>query len=281
MRKARVLFVSQEITPYLDETHIGKITRRLPQAIQERGKEIRTFMPKYGNINERRHQLHEVIRLSGMNIVINNADHPLIIKVASIPTARMQVYFIDNDERTVFFNRGVIETVKKLGWAPDVIHCHGWFTGLMPLYIKKAFAEDPLFADTKIIFTIYEEEYTKALNKKIVDKAIIDGVTKKDLKHIEDASYINLMKLAIDHSDGISFGSQIINAELEKYAKKQGLSVSVFAKIVENCLIGLLLDLVTSPRFHENPSVEVLAKATINSLFKNTIRDRLYLHCDE
>ncbi len=247
MRKARVLFVSQEITPYLDETHIGKITRRLPQAIQERGKEIRTFMPKYGNINERRHQLHEVIRLSGMNIVINNADHPLIIKVASIPTARMQVYFIDNDdyfqrksvltdkatgkyfddndERAIFFNRGVIETVKKLGWAPDIIHCHGWFTGLMPLYIKKAFTEDPLFADTKIIFTVYDEEYTKALNKKIVDKAIIDGVTKKDLKHIEDASYINLMKLAIDHCDGISFGSETVNPEIEKYAKKSGKPV--------------------------------------------------------
>ena len=243
MRKARVLFVSQEITPYLDETHIGKIARRLPQAIQERGKEIRTFMPKYGNINERRHQLHEVIRLSGMNIVINNADHPLIIKVASIPTARMQVYFIDNDdyfqrksvltdkatgkyfddndERTVFFNRGVIETVKKLGWAPDVIHCHGWFTGLIPLYIKKAFSEDPLFAETKIVFTIYDEEFTKSLNKKIVDKAMIDGVTKKELKHLEDASYVNLMKLAIDFADGISFGSKKIHEDLIKYAKNQ------------------------------------------------------------
>ena len=242
--------MSQEITPYLDETHIGKISRRLPQAIQERGKEIRTFMPKYGNINERRHQLHEVIRLSGMNIVINNADHPLIIKVASIPTARMQVYFIDNDdyfhrksvltdkatgkyfddndERTVFFNRGVIETVKKLGWAPDVIHCHGWFTGLIPLYIKKSFTEDPLFAETKIIFTIYEEEFTKALNKKIIDKAIIDGVTKKELKHIEDATYVNLMKLAIDHADGISFGSEVINPEVEKYAKKSGKPILEF-----------------------------------------------------
>jgi starch synthase len=238
MRKARVLFVSQEITPYLDETHIGKIARRLPQAIQERGKEIRTFMPKYGNINERRHQLHEVIRLSGMNIVINNADHPLIIKVASIPTARMQVYFIDNDdyfhrkatltdkatgkyfddndERLVFFNRGVIETVKKLGWSPDIIHCQGWFTGLTPLYVKKAFIEDPLFAEAKVIFTIYDEEYTKVLNKKIIDKAIIDGVTKKDLK------------LAIDHSDGISFGNEKINEELMKYAKKSGKPVLEF-----------------------------------------------------
>lgn len=247
MKKAKVLFVSQEITPYLDETQVGKIGRRLPQAIQEKGKEIRTFMPKYGNINERRHQLHEVIRLSGMNIVINNADHPLIIKVASIPSARMQVYFIDNDdyfnrksvlrdkatnkyfedndERSVFFNRGVIETIKKLGWAPDIIHCHGWFTGLLPLYIKKGFTEDPLFAESKIVYTIYDEEYTKALNKKIIDKAIIDGVSKKDLKHIEDASYINLMKLAIDHSDGIAFGSENINAEILKYAKKSGKAI--------------------------------------------------------
>lgn len=244
MKKARVLFVSQEITPYLDETPIGKIARRLPQAIQEKGKEIRTFMPKYGNINERRHQLHEVIRLSGMNIVINNADHPLIIKVASIPTARMQVYFIDNDdyfqrksvltdkatgkyfddndERSIFFNRGVIETVKKLGWAPDVIHCHGWFTGLMPLYIKKAFAEDPLFAETKIIFTIYEEEFTKNLHKKITEKAAFDGISKKDLKHLEEASYVNLMKLAIDFADGIAYGSEKVNEDVMKYAKKSG-----------------------------------------------------------
>lgn len=243
MRKARVLFVSQEITPYLDETHIGKIARRLPQAIQEKGREIRTFMPKYGSINERRHQLHEVIRLSGMNIVIDNADHPLIIKVASIPTARMQVYFIDNDdyfqrksilndkatgkqfddndERLIFFNRGVIETAKKLGWSPDVIHCHGWFTGLMPLYIKKAFTEDPLFAETKIVYTIYDEAYTKSLHKKIAEKAVIDGVSKKDLKHLEDASYINLMKLAIDHADGIAFGSEKINEDLIKYAKNR------------------------------------------------------------
>jgi len=148
-KKARVLFVSQEVTPYLDETPMGLIGRHLPQGIQERGKEIRLFMPKYGCINERRNQLHEVIRLSGMNLIIDDTDHPLIIKVASIQSARMQVYFIDNqeyferkytlvdkkgvhfadnDERSIFFCRGVIETVKKLGWAPDVVHLHGWFT---------------------------------------------------------------------------------------------------------------------------------------------------------
>lgn len=245
MKKARVLFVSQDITPYLDETYIGKISRKLPQGIQERGKEIRTFMPKYGCINERRHQLHEVIRLSGMNLVINDVDHPLIIKVASIPSARMQVYFIDNeeffsrkavltdknsgkafddnDERAMFFVRGVAETVKKLGWQPDVIHCHGWFTSLMPLYIKKYYAEDPLFADTKIVVSLYEDEYLKTLNKKFIDKLSLDGFTKKDLKHIsEESSHLNMLKQSIEFADGIIQGSEKMNPDLEKFVKKAG-----------------------------------------------------------
>lgn len=245
MKKAKVLFVSQEITPYLDETFVGKISRKLPQAIQERGKEIRTFMPKYGCINERRHQLHEVIRLSGMNLVINDVDHPLIIKVASIPSARMQVYFIDNeeffqrksiltdktsgkffddnDERAMFFVRGVVETVKKLGWAPDVIHCHGWFTSLMPLYIKKYYSEDPLFADTKLIVSVYEDEFPKTLNKKLNDKLAFDGFSKKDLKHIsEEINYVNLVKEALEFADGVIQGSEKINPELEKCIKKSG-----------------------------------------------------------
>ncbi len=245
MKKAKVLFVSQEITPYLDETYVGKISRKLPQGIQERGKEIRTFMPKYGCINERRHQLHEVIRLSGMNLVINDVDHPLIIKVASIPSARMQVYFIDNeeffqrksvltdktsgkyfddnDERAMFFVRGVVETVKKLGWAPDVIHCHGWFTSLMPLYIKKYYAEDPLFAETKLVVSVYDDEFPKALSKKLVDKLGFDGFTKKDLKNIsEEASYVNFVKQSIEFADGVIQGSETINPEIEKYIKKTG-----------------------------------------------------------
>ena len=245
MKKAKVLFVSQEITPYLDETFVGKISRKLPQAIQERGKEIRTFMPKYGCINERRHQLHEVIRLSGMNLVINDIDHPLIIKVASIPSARMQVYFIDNeeffqrksiltdktsgkffddnDERAMFFVRGVVETVKKLGWAPDVIHCHGWFTSLMPLYIKKFYSEDPLFAETKIIVSVYEDEFPKTLSKKLADKLGFDGFSKKDLKHIsDDITYVNFVKQALEFADGVIQGSEKINPEIEKCIKKSG-----------------------------------------------------------
>jgi starch synthase len=174
MKKPRVLYVSQEITPFLPKSELSEVSRNLPQGIHEKGKEIRVFMPKYGSINERRHQLHEVIRLSGMNLVVDDTDHPLIIKVASIPTARMQVYFIDNenyfqrkadltdksgkffkdnDERSIFFCRGVLETVRKLGWAPDIIHCHGWFTSLLPLYVKKFYNDDPHFADAKVVFS--------------------------------------------------------------------------------------------------------------------------------
>lgn len=245
MKKAKVLFVSSDITPYLDETYIGKISRRLPQGIQERGKEIRTFMPKYGNINERRHQLHEVIRLSGMNLVINDVDHPLIIKVASIPSARMQVYFIDNeeyfsrkspltdknsgkyfddnDERAMFFVRGVVETVKKLGWQPDVIHCHGWFTSLLPMYLKKYYADEPLFAESKIAVSIYNDEFPKNLNKKFNDKLTFDGFNKKDLKHIADeSSHTNMLKQAIEYADAVIQGEETINPDLEKFIKKSG-----------------------------------------------------------
>lgn len=245
MKKARVLFVSQDITPYLDETYIGKIARKLPQGIQERGKEIRTFMPRYGCINERRHQLHEVIRLSGINIIINDVDHPLIIKVASIPSARMQVYFIDNqeffnrkatlsernstkyfednDERAMFFARGVAETVKKLGWQPDIIHCHGWFTALLPLYIKKYYNDDPIFADSKLVVSLYNDAYPKSLNKKLSQKLSFDGFNKKDLKHVaEDPSFTNMLKQAIEFSDGVIQGTDTISEDLVKHIKKTG-----------------------------------------------------------
>ena len=249
MKKARVLFVSQEITPYLDENPMSHIGRYLPQGIQEKGKEIRTFMPRYGCVNERRNQLHEVIRLSGMNLIISDNDHPLIIKVASIQSAKMQVYFIDNedffsrkfvmtdakgkhfddnDERAIFFNRGVIETVKKLGWAPDIIHCHGWFTGLMPLYIKKAFADNPLFAETKIVYSLYNDDFPGTLDKGFAAKIPIEGVSKTDVKHVADPSFINLSKLAMDYSDGIIMGSDSVNPELQKYAKKIGKPILSF-----------------------------------------------------
>jgi starch synthase len=243
MKKARVLFVSQDITPYLDETPMGHIARYLPQGIQEQGKEIRTFMPRYGSINERRHQLHEVIRLSGMNLIIDDSDHPLIIKVASIQAARMQVYFIDNedyfqrkqtvtdakgnmfadnDERSIFFCRGVIETVKKLGWAPDIVHCHGWFTGLMPMYLKRSFREDPLFSDTRVVTSIYNDEFSGSLNKNMAKKAIWENVEKGDVEHLKNPTYANVLKTAVDFSDAVIKGSQKINSDVEKYIKKEG-----------------------------------------------------------
>ena len=244
MKKARVLFVSQEITPYLDETPMGHVARYLPQGIQEKGKEIRTFMPRYGCINERRNQLHEVIRLSGMNLIINDTDHPLIIKVASIQAARMQVYFIDNeeyfqrkfilqdkkgeffadnDERMIFFARGVIETVKKLGWAPDIVHCHGWFTGLMPLYLKKAFRDNPLFAETRVIYSVYDDEFPNPLNKDFSKKVLLEGVDKGDVDAVaKTPTFANLSKLAIDYSDAVIKGSPKINSDVEKYIKKSG-----------------------------------------------------------
>jgi len=242
-KKAKVLFVSQEVFPYLEETPISKISRYLPQGVQEKGKEIRVFMPRYGNVNERRHSLHEVIRLSGMNLIINDSDHPLIIKVASIQSARMQVYFIDNedlfsrkhvlkdekgkmfddnDERAIFFVRGVVETVKKLGWQPDVIHCHGWFTGLMPLYIKKHFNDNPLFTDTKVVFSLHADDFTGSLDKELASKLVSENITAKDVKQVNDPTYLNINKLAIDYSDGIVVSSDQVNPEVLKYAKKSG-----------------------------------------------------------
>ena len=242
-KKARVLFVSQEVTPYLDETPMSVIGRKLPQGIQERGKEIRTFMPRFGCINERRNQLHEVIRLSGMNLIIDNNDHPLIIKVASIQAARMQVYFIDNqeyferkhiltdkkgehfadnDERAIFFCRGVIETVKKLGWAPDLVHLHGWMTGLTALYLKKSFKDNPLFADTKIVYSVYDDEFPNTLHKDFSKKVLHEGIEKGDVELYKNPTFVNVSKLAINLADGIIKASPKINPELEKHIKKTG-----------------------------------------------------------
>lgn len=241
MAKARVLYVSQKIMPFLPEDHMSKIGRYLPQGIQERNKEIRTFMPRYGLVNERRNQLHEVIRLSGMNLIINDIDHPLIIKVASIQAARMQVYFIDNeeyfqrkalfyddndnffednDERTLFFSKGVLETVKKLGWVPDIIHIHGWMSSLVPLYINTALKDNPIFSDAKIITSLYDDDFSESLSSTFIDKLKFDGLKDKDLTYYKKPNYVNLIKSAIDHSHALIMGSKQINKELQQYAKK-------------------------------------------------------------
>ncbi|MBX9189253.1 glycogen/starch synthase [Bacteroides sp. K03] len=245
MTKAnKVLFITQEITPYVSESEMANIGRNLPQAIQEKGREIRTFMPKWGNINERRNQLHEVIRLSGMNLIIDDTDHPLIIKVASIQSARMQVYFIDNDDyfqnrmqtadengveyddndsRAIFYARGVLETVKKLRWTPDVIHCHGWMTALAPLYIKKAYKDEPSFRDAKVIFSVYEDDFKSTLSNDFATKLMLKGINKKDVTTLkEPVDYATLCKLAVDYSDGVIQNSEHINEDIMDYARQSG-----------------------------------------------------------
>ncbi len=257
MEKPKVLFVAQEMIPYLPESQMGTICRYLPQSTQERGKEIRTFMPRFGSINERRNQLHEVIRLSGMNLIINDNDHPLIIKVASIQQARMQIYFIDNedyferkftvndknnkpfpdnDERAIFFSRGVLETVKKLGWAPDIVHCHGWMTSLVPIYVKKAFRDNPLFSETRVIYSIYDDFFEEMLSLDFAKKIKIDGITNKDLVHYQNPTYINILKAAIDFSDAIFIGTPSLNHEIKDYldrSKKPTLDFNIIENYIE------------------------------------------------
>lgn len=246
MKSVKVLFISQEITPYLDESNMSIIGRNLPQGIQEKGREIRTFMPRWGCINERRNQLHEVIRLSGMNLVIDDNDHPLIIKVASIQSARMQVYFIDNedyfqrkhvltddegvyfpdnDERAIFFARGVMETVKKLRWAPDIVHCHGWFSSFVPILVKQTYLDDPVFAKAKVITSIYDDAFTPDLNPDIKKKLLLENINKKNLELLNTPNYINLTKFALKYSDGIVVGSPSIDTELEQHINTENKPV--------------------------------------------------------
>jgi starch synthase len=221
--------------------------RQVPQAMQERGHEIRTFMPKWGNINERRGQLHEVIRLSGMNLIINETDHPLIIKVASIQSSRVQVYFIDNDdyfskrqmtvdeagidypdngERAIFFARGVLETVKKLRWTPDIIHCQGWMSAVVPLYIKTAYSDEPSFAETKVVTSLFTNTLNKDLGTNFKKCIAFREATPELLERYNDNFDIEeLGKLAIDYSDGVVNADAEVNQGLADYAKAKGLPV--------------------------------------------------------
>ncbi|MCQ2114687.1 MAG: glycogen/starch synthase [Bacteroidales bacterium] len=256
----RVLFVSSEIFPYLPESPVGNIGRYLPQGIQERKREIRSFMPRYGCINERKNQLHEVIRLSGMNIVIGDIDRPLIIKVASISAARMQVYFIDNDdyfhrkqtycdaegkffedngERAVFFARGVLETVKKLRWAPDVIHCHGWISHLLPLYLKKAYRDDPIFADSKVVLSLYDDTPAESFGSDFAEKVLFGGISASDVQLTGKADGTELAELAIRYSDGVIMGSANVDAKVGGFCRESGLPVLDYdaAKIADGSYI--------------------------------------------
>jgi len=247
MKAKKVLFITQEITPYVPETEMSLVGRFLPQAIQEKGREIRTFMPKWGCINERRNQLHEVIRLSGMNLIIDDTDHPLIIKVASIQSARMQVYFIDNDdyfqhremtcdenkkeyedndERAIFYARGVLETVKKLRWTPDVIHCHGWITSLIPLYVKTAYNEEPSFRESKVVYSIYNDDFKSDYPNDFIQRLKIKNIEDKDIDLLKSPiNYTQIQKLAIKYSDGVIQNSEHVLTELTEFAKESQIPV--------------------------------------------------------
>ncbi|MFI3321502.1 MAG: glycogen/starch synthase [Rikenellaceae bacterium] len=250
----KILYVCQELMPYLSENPISSLCRTLPQQIQEKGAEIRTFMPKYGSINERRNQLHEVIRLSGMNIIIDDSDHQLIIKVASIPSARMQIYFIDNDdyfnrkfevkdgdnnyfedndERSLFFARGIIETTGKLRWSPDLVHCHGWFSAIMPVYIKRLYSDDPLYADAKVVISLYDDTFPEPMDLKFAAKLLSEGVDKSELEILENPTYENLMKYAIQYADGVIVADENVNKDIIEFAKDKGVKVLEYSDKVD------------------------------------------------
>ena len=247
MKAKKILFINQEMMPYVPESELSTLGRQLPQAIQEKGYEIRTFVPKWGTINERRGQLHEVIRLSRMMLIIDETDHPLIIKVASIPQTRIQVYFIDNDdyfsrrqmgidengeeysdngERAVFFARGVLETVKKLRWVPDIIHCQGWMSAIIPLYVKTAYHNEPSFANTKVVTSLFSKELKRELGENFKN-----GIEFKDAKksvldnYGQKFDFVELGKLAIDYSDGVVEACQEVNADLLNYAINKKMPV--------------------------------------------------------
>ncbi len=250
MEDKRILYVSSEVVPYLPENEVSQMSFDLPKMINDQGGQIRIFMPRYGNVNERRHQLHEVIRLSGMNLVVNDVDMPLIIKVASIPKERIQVYFIDNDEyfkrkstfsdeegvlypdndeRAIFFAKGVVETVKKLNWVPDIIHVQGWLASLLPVYMKHYYKDDALFSETKIVTSIFGEGYQGELDMEMSKKVQFDGVPQEAVADLDTPSYENLMKVAIMHSDGVAQGSEEISSNLTKFIEASGKPFLPFA----------------------------------------------------
>ena len=265
----KVLFVNSEMTPFLPESEIASICRQLPQSVQEKKREIRVFMPRYGCINERKNQLHEVIRLSGMNIIIDDVDRPLIIKVASLPSARMQVYFIDNDDffrrkalygesedkffkdngaRAIFFARGVLETVKKLRWSPDVIHCSGWISHVLPIYLKKCYKDDPIFSNSKVVLNLVNDTEGKSFEKNFADAVTFQGISRSDVAILDKPTGANLAKLAIDYSDGVIAGAADTPAELMEYAKSKGLPTLEFnaTKLADGSFVDTYHDFYNS-----------------------------------
>jgi starch synthase len=224
MSKLRILYASSEINPFLQTTQVADFVRKLPQAMQERGMEIRILVPRFGLINERKNRLHEVVRLSGINIPVGEEEKPLVIKVASIPNAKLQVYFIDNEdyfhrksvfydkqnkfyedngERAVFFCKGVLETVKKLGWAPDIVHCHDWITGLIPLYLKTTYKNDPIFKNAKSVFTVYDNAFDHKFSEDLLEKARMIDIDENLLSPLKSVDFEGFIKIATQYADKV------------------------------------------------------------------------------
>lgn len=239
MSKLRILYVASEINPFLQTTDVAEFVRKLPQAMQEKGMEIRILVPRFGIINERKNRLHEVVRLSGINIAVGDEEKPLIIKVASIPNAKLQVYFIDNedyfhrksvfhdkenrfyednDERAIFFCKGVIETVRKLGWAPDIVHCNDWITSFIPMYLKTTYKNDPLFKNTKSVFTIYDNAFTHKFKSDLLAKVKMIDIEDNMLGNLKTADYEGFIKLGVEFADAVIAADG--NKNLEDLFKK-------------------------------------------------------------
>ena len=246
MATNKILYVCQEIAPYLPENELATLSLEMARQMQERGAEVRTFMPRYGCINERRNQLHEVIRLSGMNLIINDNDHQLIIKVASIPSARIQIYFIDNDDyfsrrailhndegkpfednddRAIFFARGMLETVKKLRWTPSIVHCHGWFSAIVPMYLKKVFYDDPIFRDVKIVVSLADDKFEGCLAEDFKQKLEGEGIMDSSMAILSELTYENLYRFVMEYADGVVVTSANASQELVEYARQAGKKI--------------------------------------------------------
>lgn len=241
-----ILYISSSLIPYSPENEMSISASEAPKMIYSKGNNVRIFMPRFGIINERRHQLHEVIRLSGINITINDLDQPLLIKVASIPGSRLQVYFIDNeeyfkrkatyvdingnlfsdnDERALFFAKGVLEAVKKLNWSPNIIHIYGWLGFLIPLYVKLYYKDDPIYKDSKVVTSLYNENFDGILNKDIVKKIKFDGIKPRYLKHLDTPNFNNVIKLLLDFSDGIINCNKNLSQDILTYIKNNKIRI--------------------------------------------------------
>lgn len=270
MTAKSILYVSSALCPYSPETPLSIAASKAPKVIHSRGNNVRIFMPRFGVINERRHQLHEVIRLSGINVIVNDIDQPLLIKVASMPGSRLQVYFIDNeeyfkrkaiyedengqfysdnDERALFFTKGVLEAVRKLNWAPDIIHVHGWLSFLIPLYVKVHYKGDPIFQGAKIVASIYDQPFEGTLSKDISKKIKFDGIKPKYLKHLEEPDFINLTKQCVEFSDGVVKGEAPLSDEIETHIGQNKIKVLTNYPIEET-------DMIYNQLFSKEPFLE-------------------------